>query len=385
MCSGGDLSKVGQLYRAFARDGEIQGLLSTRSGGLIRLPKKFTGTPNAVSKLQGTAAKPGLFAKVFPSATLKAMNDDGIVCGVSVAEFVEGERDDIPTLVRLDPEFLFYRWNEDRWYYRSLKGLLPITPGDGRWVLHLPEGRYEPWNRGSWQALARSYVSKEHALFYRENYCGKLANPARVAFAPAGSTEMQRQSFFSQLLSWGLNTAIGMLPGWDVKLIESNGRGYEVFAATIETSNVEIRITLAGQIVTVTGGSGFANAGIHASIRSDIIQTDGDGLAETLNTQALPAVVDDLVGPGEEASLAWDTRPPADRKAEADAQKATAEAIQALSDELKKHGLQLNVEELLERAKVPVKGDLNGDARPDLPPPPSDPDPSNSNLDLEAA
>jgi hypothetical protein len=367
MASNGDLTKIGQLYRAFARDGEIQGLLSTRSGGLIRLPKKFAGTPRAVAALQPQGGNPGLFAKVFPSSTLEAVNDDGIVCGAGVAEFVEGERDNIPTLVRLDPEFLLYRWSEDRWYYRSLKGLIPVTPGDGRWVLHLPKGRYEPWNRGAWQALGRSYVSKEHALFYRENYGSKLANPARIAISPAGATEPQRQSFFRQLLGWGLNTAIGLIPGWDVKLLESNGRGYEVFGATIETSNVEIRITLAGQIVTVTGGSGFANAGIHASIRSDIIQTDGDGLSETLNTQALPAVVSDLVGPDEMATMSWDTRPPADRKSEAEAMSATAKAVQELAAELAKHGLKLNVAELLERAKVPVLGDLNGDAKPDVP------------------
>src|SRR5262249_22562620 len=157
-------------------------------------------------------------------------------------------------LCRLDPEYLRYQWWEDRWYYQALERLLPITPGDGRWVLHTPGGRQEPWNNGIWPALARAYISKEHAFFLRENWNAKLANPARVAVAPQGSTEEQRQSWFQKVMAWGVNTVFGMMPGYDVKLLESNGRGYESFRQTIEDSNQEFMIAIAGQVVTVTGG-----------------------------------------------------------------------------------------------------------------------------------
>jgi hypothetical protein len=380
----GDMTLAAQLYRAFWRDGVVQGLIGTRTGGLIRLPKSFRGSPSAVSKLEGVEGRPGLFDRIFPPQTLSQLAADGIVLGIGVAEFVQGDGDQYPTLTRLDPEFLVYRWHEDSWYYRSLDGLLKITPGDGRWVLHTPYGRYEPWNHGSWQALARAFVAKEHAFFYRENYSGKLANPARVAVAPQGAAEPQKQSWFQRVMAWGVNTVFGVTPGYDVKLVELKGEGYQIFKDTIETSNLEYMVSIAGQVVTVTGGAGFANANIHATIRSDLIQGDGNALSSTLETQAIPPVVFDLCGAANDnclASVAWDTRPPADLKASAESLSAASKAIDDLTGSLKKHGLEPDVPAICARFAVPIKGDRNGDARPD--PDPSIPAVEERNADID--
>jgi hypothetical protein len=369
--SNGDLSICGQLHRAYQIDGVLQGIHSTRSGGLVRLPKTFHGTAKAVAALKGSEGQPGAFARYFPQAELEHL-------GIGVGQFVEAERDRNPQLVRLDPEFLTYRLSEDRWYYRSLEGLLPITPGDGRWVLHTPRGRLEPWHRGIWRALARAYVSKDAAILYRENYASKLCNPARVAVSPQGATEGQKQSWWRAVMAWGVNSVFGVTPGYDVKLLESNGRGYEVFKDMIEAADREFAVVIAGQVVTTDGGAGFQNSNIHKTIRSDLIQGDGNALAETLNTQALPAVVHDLCGPDEEGHVAWDTRPPSDLTASAASLSATAGAINALTEALAKHKLEPDVPAILAQYGIPVRGDRDGKLVPEvgggeLPPPTTTP------------
>jgi Protein of unknown function (DUF935) len=374
--SQGDMTMVGQLHRAMWRDGTINGVAGTRTGGLVRLPKRFRGTPNAIKKLSELAYAPDsptsgegtaqtLFETIFPDSEVAKFDWDAISCGVAIAQFVQGPEDKYPVFTRLDPEFLVYRWAEDRWYYRTLEGLLEIEPGNGRWILFTPMGRYEPWNHGSWRALARSFISKEHAILYRENYGSKLANPARVAIMPQGANEAQKQSWFAKVMGWGINTVFGAPPGYDVKLIESNGRGYEVFEAIIDHADRDAIICITGQTVTVDGGVGFANGDIHKSIRADIIQGDGNTLAGCLNAQALPAVVHDLCGENEALCIEWDTRPPADVAAQAESLEKCADAIERLDQVLTPLGHRVDVPSLCARFAVPIVGDQGGRSVPE--------------------
>src|SRR6185369_1977614 len=106
----------------------------------------------------------------------------------------------------------------------------------------------------------------------------------------------------------------------------------EVFQDSIKTSNEEIIVTLAGQLVTTTGGAGFQNANIFSTIRTDLIQSDADGLAETLQMQAIPVWANERFGSAAaDASTRayWDVTPPKDLNAEATAINQAAIAVKA--------------------------------------------------------
>ncbi len=352
LADSGDLSMAARLARSMRRDATYAGVLSTRCGGLTRLPKIYRGTPEVLADLDCPDGI-GLFDRVHSPKELELLDADGVALGVGVGEYLYREGEDEPTFVRLDPEFLRYRWFEDRWYFVSTAGWLPITPGDGRWVLHLPGGYSQPWTNALWPSLGRAYVAKEHAILSRENYSGTLANPARVAISPQGVSEEHKQSFFKRVMAWGRNTVFGLPPGYDVKILESNGRGYEVFTQTIESSDREFVIGVSGQTVSTDGGAGFQNSDIHATIRSDLIQGDGDGLASTLNSQGLRPLINRLYGGGARGMVAWDTRPPADRKAEADAISSASDAITKASSALEPFGMSVDAKEMATRFKIP--------------------------------
>lgn len=355
----GDVSWIARLARTMRRDGYINGLLETRTAGLVALPKRFHGDANIVGELQETAATRPLFDEMFPAEALGPFLGDLLVCGVAVAELLPVVGRDYPVMVRRDPEFLRYRWNEDRWYFNTVAGPVPITPGDGRWMLALGD-RISPWNTGYWAALGRAYIIKEHAMLARANFARKLANPAIIGYSPPAATEVEQTSWLNKLVAWGLNTVFQAPQGWDVKLLETNGRGWEVFTADIEASNLEITITLAGSTVMVDGGTGFANAGIHAGVRADLIKKSAAALEHCINTQGLPPWV--IKAHGADAlkktpRVEWDVAPAADRETEAKGLEAIAKAITALKSALSgdptvEHAL--NTAALLTRYGVPL-------------------------------
>ncbi len=356
----GNLETAGKLMRAARTDGVFSGVLSTRTGGLVRLPKRFRGDPDVVESLEmghRSAGVRSVFDEMFPPSELAQLAADGVLLGVGVGELVPVEGRDYPVFVRLEPQFLMYRWNENRWYFRSAAGLIPITPGDGRWMLHTPGGRMSPWVNGIWRAIGRAYIRKEHAALHKDNWEGKLANPARVAVAPQGAGEVQADTWFRAVMAWGVNTVFGMRPGYDVKLIESNGRGFESFNKTIADQNNEMIIAVAGQSVTTDGGAGFQNSDVHKSIRADLIKMTADDLAYTLNTQGLPAFV--AARWGEQAIetkpivVDWDVTPPKDRNSEATSLIATASALSSLTSALAAHGQVPDVEALCLRFAIP--------------------------------
>jgi hypothetical protein len=326
------------------------------------LPKRFRGDEAVVGALdvghEDQAVTHSVFDEMFPPTELALLAGDGELLGVGVAELVPVDGRDYPVMVRLDPEFLFYRWNENRWYFRSIAGPIPITPGDGRWILHIPGGRMSPWQNGLWRCIGHCYIRKEHAQLHKDNYEAKLANAARVAVSPAGAGEAQKEDWFRRVMAWGVNTVFGMTPGYDVKLVESNGRGWEAFDTTVDKCNTDMVIAVAGQTVTVDGGAGFQNSDIHKTIRADLIKATADALALTINTQGIPVFVAVRWGVPAITTRAcvveWDVTPPKDRNSEASSMVTTANAITQLGSALHDHTRPLDVEAMCERFAVPL-------------------------------
>lgn len=358
LANNGDMSWSAQLMAYAGRDGILSGVMSTRTDGLVRLPKTFRGPRDILEDLRSTdiSSRP-IFDEMFPPSELALLARDGIGLGVGVGELCWLEDRDYPIFVRLDPQYLIYRWEENTWYYQSIAGLLPIVPGDGHWLLHTPGGRQSPWQAGLWRCLARATIRKDHAALGRDNWERKLANPARVAVAPNGAAEEHKQSWFRKVMAWGMNTVFGLSPGYDVKLLESNGRGADSFKETIIAQNEEIIIAIAGQTVTTDGGMGFSNADIHKSIRADLIQATAQGLAYTINTQGIPAYVASIFGEdrlGDCPVMSWDTTPPKDQMTAANALNLAGQAMTTVKAALEENGLKLDVRAFCNQFGIPL-------------------------------
>jgi hypothetical protein len=185
----------------------------------------------------------------------------------------------------------------------------------------------------------------------------KLANPARVAVSPQGAPEEHKQSWWRAVMAWGMDTVFGAAPGYDVKLLESNGRGSDSFDRAAKRSEREMIIAVAGQEVTTDGGAGFQNSDIHKSIRADLIKATADALAYTINTQGIPQWVVTRWGEealAESACVEWDVKPPRDRNMEATAAQTTGNAVDLLTKALAAYGYELEIQEFMDRQGVRI-------------------------------
>lgn len=369
---GGRLTLAAQLMRSARRDGTLSGVMATRTDGLVRLPKRFRGDSEIIKELQfGGNPQEGVsaistFDEMLPPTELGVFAADAEYLGVAVGELVPVENRPYPLFVRHDPEYIVFNWAENQWYFRSIGGLLPIHPGNGRWVLHFRGARQAPWQQGCWKAVGQAFIRKSHAQLNKDEWSMKLAHPARVAVSPQAASEKQSQEWFRAVMAWGLNTVFGMKPGYDVKLLESNGRGWEGFDKTVEMCDQEFQIAVAGQVVTTTGGTGFSNANIFAAIKSDLIQATADALAHTINTQILPHYVEEIWGPGKSVVMSWDTTPPSDKAKEGQTLVQVSAGIEGITKALAPHKMQPDVAAICIEFGIPIKGDINGDGEPDV-------------------
>ena len=94
-----DLGQIGpaaQLMVAAKQDGVYSGVLSTRTDGLVRLPKRFRGDAEICSELQpgstadatGNTESRSIFDEMCPPKELALLAADGLMLGVGVAELV---------------------------------------------------------------------------------------------------------------------------------------------------------------------------------------------------------------------------------------------------------------------------------------------------------
>ena len=355
----GDLTQAGRLLRALRGDALVSGLLRTKAGGTIRLPKKWRGDESIVEQL--TSAEVGSitdFDLLCPPNELQAMAEDADFLRVAIGELCPVVGRPFPVLRRLDPEFLYFNWAQNRWYFKSPTGLLNVEAGDRRWVLHLAGPATAPWQFGSWNALGRTWVRKDSCQHLKSNWEFTLANPARIAKSPQGAAREQRLGFFHQLAAWGINSVFALPAGWDAAILESKGEGWQGFDSSIKSYNEEIMIALAGQLVSITGGTGFSSEDLYASVRFDLIRDTAVPLAFTINTQILPAYV--VAMHGEEAldecpSFEFEVKRPDDLKAEAAALTALGQALNKIVEVAKTGGLKIDLVGIL--AKFGIKAD----------------------------
>ncbi len=152
------------------------------------------------------------------------------------------------------------------------------------------------------------------------------------------------------LRSLGRNTSLVLPEGYTMDLLEATGgQGVTVYKQTIDLSDEDIAIRLAGQTVTTTGTTGFSKGNIHETIAHDLVQFTADTLSECLRKGSLePWAASNYGDPDLAPFQKWNTERPADLKSRAETIKLFGDAVVSANVPLAAVGKRLNVEQLSE-------------------------------------
>lgn len=343
--STGKLRPAAELVRASLRDGQLRGLLETRTGGLVALPALYDSAKDGskvAARKMGKLDRQGLsdFDKQVPPSELATFLQDAIMLGCAVGQLVDDG--DTKLFVRRRPDHL--QWVSGHWTYNQA----PITPGDGEWVVGT-RGLESPWQHGAWIATCRSTTRKLLAQLNLLNYIASLANGALLLNAPPGASEYEIHEAMADLREFASSNVYLARNGFSLAMLESsNSVGVAAFANAIAEAKESIAIEITGQSVLATGAGGaFQSLTVFRSITDDLIKGDAQVINGVVDQQIMPYIVG-----GEGVTRAIDLRDDSQRTVQTQALIQASSAIKGLQDVF---GSRVDMEQLATQFAIPLK------------------------------
>lgn len=326
-------------------------------GGLFGLPLTFE---DGVGRLRRRARKAVEVEEdwwsAFSDEALLDLLMWGVVLGVGLARitWVEERGRHVPRLDVWHPRALRWDAYAAAWKVRLFDGSeIPITPGDGTWVLFTPGAEAEPWKHGAWKSISRWWRAKRYALGDWGKH-SEQASGLKVATTEDGTDE-DRTRLANDLMGAGGDTALALPPGWDLKQLSVASSTVDVFDRLIDAADDATTVALLGQNLTteVKGGS-YSAASVHETVSRTVLRALASSLAGCLRAQVLVpwAVLNWGAGHADAAPWpAWDLSPPTDRKQDAEVLEARTRAAVAMAGQ----GAPVDWRAFAEAAEIPLR------------------------------
>lgn len=332
-----------QLHDAIASDSRVQSAMRSRSSGLIgqpvkfSIPARFKDDPAAKKCLRAWESHwPQMAAEPALVDILETANSIGNGAG----QILWDTSREIwkPYIQSFNSRYTYYHWTDRVHVAVTMDGQVPITPGDGHWLLHSPYGSYRGWMRGALRAVAQWWLARNYALRDWARYSERHGFPMLLADTPFGADPNDINQYTAQLTNIGQESVLH-LPGgpdvtkygkYDLRYLEPQDASWLGFKELINQCNDEITLALLGQNLTTQVKEGsFAAARVHADVKQAIIAADARTLARTIYSQiARPFAALNFGNPDFAPLVKWDVRPQEDLKAKASTFQSFAFALQ---------------------------------------------------------
>lgn len=292
----GMFDQSAQLFDSILGDDRVMATLGSRISGLFGRETRFREAQDSDAARECLAAWRAWWPRLSGDSAFAELHTYGIGMGFGPGQLVWDTSKPVwgPYLRPWSPRFTYFNWDTRKYHALSQDGEIPITPGDGKWVLHAPHGEYRGWIRGAIRALAEPWMLRHFAFRDMARFSEIHGLPTRVGKVPVVGDPGDRAAFEAALQNVGSNTAM-ILPqgvdgqdgtGYDYELVEATDRAWETFPGLIDRCDMAIILAILFQNLTteVKGGS-FAATDSHMDIRQSGLQGDDAAWQNTIYNQ----------------------------------------------------------------------------------------------------
>jgi hypothetical protein len=207
-----------------------------------------------------------------------------------------------------------------------------VVPGDGNWIILLSGSSWKAISQARGHGVALFWLLKQYAIIDWASSSERHGQGTNVASCTSdlgkGLLAKDRVNLASDMATMARNGNLVMPPGWEYSLATDDANSYATFEAQIKAADSGATIGITGTNLTteVTGGSRAA-ATVHETMDASRMRGILEFLATGLREQLLTWWHRFNFALGIVPYPHWDTTPPADKKAEAEARLADSQAL----------------------------------------------------------
>lgn len=291
LADSGYLREAADLCEALLSDERIKVEIGKRANRLLGKKLELEpGRTNKRSKAVRFLEAEEDYYEIAPEAAQRQVLAWGWImnCGLAQLPWQKkpGSSRVIPTIEPWSARHLNYDMQARKWLVTVGDGStqVEIHPGDGKWLLHCPDGPNRPWTRGLWRGLARWWLLKQLAIMDWGTVSETIAVRVITQInTNAGSTKEIRRELAQQLSAMGREGVIALPPGFDLKIVELTADTWEIYKAQIEMADKAITIGIAGSDLNTdaSGGGSYAAAKSQSSGSDECLRYDNEAWSTT--------------------------------------------------------------------------------------------------------
>jgi len=291
----GDLKAQHELFMDMEeQDAHLFAELSKRKRALLGLPFRIV-PPDDASAAENRAAE--LLSQALEDHARDLMLDllDAIGHGFSAVEIEWALVDNLwqPQRFIHRPQSWFTLDEKDR-------NRLLLRSEDGKgielqplgWIIHRPKARSGYIARsGLFRILAMPFLMKHYALHHLNEFLEIYGQPLRLGKFPAGTDDKAQNKLMALVNNIG-RSAAGIVPeSMMVEFVEAAKGSADNFETMLRTCDEAISKAILGGTLTsntsASGGGAYALGQVHDGVRRDLMESDAQQLAATLNRDLL--------------------------------------------------------------------------------------------------